>query len=158
MKILIAYYSRSGHTKAMAEVIAQGIKEEKVAYELKEISKVGVDELLEYDGLIFGSPTYYGQMAADVKRLFDVSVKHHGKLSGKVGGAFTSCGAAGCGGETAVLSILKAFLIHGMIVIGDAHIQHYAPIAVEAPDAEAQETCVKYGKRIAALVKNVAGK
>lgn len=155
MKILVAYYSRSGHTKKMAEAIARGVKEENVTCDVKEIAKVSVDQLLDYDGLIFGSPTYYGQMAAGVKKLFDESVKHHGKLAGKVGGAFTSCGAAGCGGETAVLSILNAFLIHGMIVIGDAHLQHYGPIAVESPDAEALEQCVNYGKKIAQLTKKL---
>jgi len=92
MKILVGYYSRTGNTKKMAEAIAKGIKEVGVACEVKEISEVSVDELLNYEGLVFGSPTYYGLMAAEMKKLIDDSVKYHGKLDGKIGGAFTSSG------------------------------------------------------------------
>jgi NAD(P)H dehydrogenase (quinone) len=158
MKILIGYYSRSGNTKKMAEAIARGVADEGVACEVKAISDISVDELLQYEGLIFGSPTYYGQMAADVKKLFDDSVKHHGKLTGKIGGAFTSSGMMGGGGETTIFSIFEAFLIHGMIIAGDAKIQHYGPLAVGAPDKEAENNCMKYGKKIAALTKKIFSK
>jgi multimeric flavodoxin WrbA len=63
-----------------------------------------------------GSPTYYGTMAWELKKLLDESVKFHGKLRGKVGGAFTSSANVGGGNETTVLDILKALLIHGMVV------------------------------------------
>lgn len=157
MKILIAYYSRTGNTKAMAEAIAQGVKEESVTCDLKAIAKVGVDELLDYDGLIFGSPTYYGSMAAELKKLFDESVKHHGKLAGKVGGAFTSSGMAGGGGETTIFSILQALLIHGMVIVGDAKLQHYGPLAVGTPNKEALATCHKYGQKLARLTSKLRG-
>lgn len=156
MKILVAYYSRSGHTKEMAQAIAKGVKKEGVGCDLQEIASVTIDELQHYDGMIFGSPTYYGQMAAEMKKLFDDSVKHHGKLTGKIGGAFTSSGMAGGGGETTILSILEAFLIHGMIVVGDAKMQHYGPLAVGAPNEKAAEACVKYGQKIAALTKKIS--
>ncbi|MDH4211322.1 MAG: NAD(P)H-dependent oxidoreductase [candidate division WOR-3 bacterium] len=157
MKILVGYYSRSGNTKKMAEAIARGIADEGMACDVKQISDISVDELLHYEGLIFGSPTYYGQMAAELKKLFDDSVKHHGKLTGKVGGAFTSSGMMGGGGETTIFSIFEALLIHGMIIAGDAKIQHYGPLAVGAPDKEADKTCTKYGKKIAVLTKKLFG-
>jgi NAD(P)H dehydrogenase (quinone) len=158
MKILVGYYSRTGNTKKMAEAIAKGIKEVGVACEVKEISEVSVDELLNYEGLIFGSPTYYGLMAAEMKKLIDDSVKYHGRLDGKIGGAFTSSGMIGGGGETTILSILDAFMVHGMIVVGDAVLQHYGPLAIGEPDEEVHEMCIKYGQKIAVLTKKIFGK
>lgn len=157
MKILVSYYSRTGNTEKMAEAIARGVKEEGVACDLKEVTTVTVDELLDYDALIFGSPTYYGLVAAEMKKLIDDSVKHHGKLAGKIGGAFSSSGMIGGGGETTILSIIQAFLIHGMIVIGDAIIQHYGPLAIGAPDEETHKMCIQYGQKIAGLTKKVFG-
>jgi len=157
MKILVGYYSRSGNTKKMADAIAEGITAEGIECDVKDVSEVKVDELLHYAGLIFGSPTYYGLMAAELKKLFDESVKYHGKLTGKVGGAFTSSGMMGGGGETTIFSIFQALLIHGMIIIGDAKMQHYGPLSVGSPDGEAAKNCMKYGKKIAALTKKIHG-
>ena len=157
MKILVSYYSRTGNTKKMAEAIAQGIRDEGVACDLKEISHLSVDQLLNYDTLVFGSPTYYGVMAAEMKKLIDDSVKYHGKLEGKLGGAFSSSGIVGGGGETTILSILQAFLVHGMIVAGDAVLQHYGPLAIGAPYEEVHEMCLKYGSKVAILSKKIFG-
>lgn len=157
MKILVGYYSKTGHTEKMAEAIAQGIRKENVTVELKKVKDISPDELLEFEAIIFGSPTYYGIMAADLKKLFDESVKHHGKLSGRIGGAFTTSGIMGGGGETTILSILEALLVHGMIVIGDARTQHYGPLAIGDPDGNAIDTCKKYGKKIAELTKKIFG-
>lgn len=157
MKILVGYYSKTGHTEKMAEAIAQGIKKENVTVELKKVKDISPDELLEFEAIIFGSPTYYGIMAADLKKLFDESVKHHGKLSEKIGGAFTTSGIMGGGGETTILSILEALLVHGMIVIGDPRTQHYGPLAIGDPDGNAIDTCKKYGQKIAELTKKIFG-
>jgi NAD(P)H dehydrogenase (quinone) len=155
MKILVSYYSRTGNTEKMAEAIAEGVKDQGVACDLKEVTTVTVDELLDYEALIFGSPTYYGLMATEMKKLIDDSVKHHGKLAGKIGGAFSSSGMIGGGGETTILSIIQAFMIHGMIVIGDAILQHYGPLAICAPDDEVHKMCLQYGQKIAELAKKV---
>ena len=155
MKILIGYHSRSGHTKKMADAIARGVTKENITVAVKTIDRITVDELLDYEAIIFGSPTYYGLMAAEVKRLFDESVKIHGKLSGKIGGAFSSSGMMGGGGETTIMSILEAFMVHGMIIIGDARLQHMGPLAIGDPDGNAIDTCEKYGHKIAELAKKV---
>jgi NAD(P)H dehydrogenase (quinone) len=157
MKILVCFYSRSGNTKKMAEAIARGVEDEGMNCDLREVSQITVDDLLNYEGMIFGSPTYYGQMAAELKKLFDDSVKHHGKLSGKVGGAFSSSGMMGGGGETTIFSILEALMIHGMIIIGDAEMQHYGPLSVGAPDKDSEKKCVDYGKKLAAVTKKIHG-
>jgi NAD(P)H dehydrogenase (quinone) len=66
--------------------------------------------------IIFSSPTYYDDASAPMKKLFDRSVKIHGKLEGKIGAGFTSSGSVASGAETIPLSLLQAMLIHGMII------------------------------------------
>ena len=67
-------------------------------------------DLLAADGIILGSPTYFGQMSTKLKALIDESVKVYEQLTGKVGGAFTSSGGTASGGETTLLSIVQAIL------------------------------------------------
>lgn len=155
MKILVAYYSRSGNTKAMAEAIAEGVKKENVTVEIQDIKDVTPDCLLEFEGILIGSPTYYGSLAAEVKKLFDESVTHHGKLSDRIGGAFASAGMMGGGGETTIMSIIQAMLVHGMTVVGDARMQHYGPLSIGSPDGNAIDACTKYGQKIARVVKKM---
>jgi NAD(P)H dehydrogenase (quinone) len=94
-------------------------------------------------------------MAAEIKRFIDESVKHHGALVGKVCAAFSSAGGPGGGAETTVLDILKALLIHGMIVQGDSRGDHYGPTAVGRPDERAAKECRRCGQRVAQLVKRL---
>lgn len=154
-KILVAYYSKGGNTKKMAELVAEGVKESGVDVVLKTVENTTADELIQYDGFIFGSPTYYGQMAAPVKKLLDESVIIHGKLEGRVAGAFTSAANIGGGNETTILSILQAFMIHGMIIQGTSKNDHYGPVAIGSPDKRAEKQCIELGKRVAKLVKKL---
>ena len=154
-KILLAYYSQSGHTKKMAEFIFEGMKKESVDVVLKNVEDIKVDELLDYQGIVFGSPVYYGSMAAAIKKLFDDSVKFHTKLDGRVGGAFASSANIGGGNETTILDILNAMLIHGMIIQGDPKGDHYGPVSIGMPDERSQKQCLRYGERIARLLKKV---
>jgi NAD(P)H dehydrogenase (quinone) len=154
-KILVVYYSRSGNTGAMAKIIAEAIRNEGIDVSCKKVQDTGVDELLGYDGIIVGSPTYYGTMAAEIKKLLDDSIKHHGKLDGKVGGAFSS--AAVTGHETTVVSILEALLIHGMVIQGDPKGHHYGATSIERPDDTSAAACRRFGKRFAGLVQRVSG-
>jgi NAD(P)H dehydrogenase (quinone) len=139
----------------MAKIIAEAIAEENLNAECKKVEDVNPDELLDIDGLVVGSPTYYGTMAAEIKKFLDDSVKHHGKLDGKVGAAFAS--AASTGQETTVISILEALLIHGMIVQGDPRGHHYGVTSLGKPGEQDVERCKRFGKRFAGLVKRIAG-
>ncbi len=152
-KILVIYYSRTGNTKKMAELVAEGIKKEGVEALLKDVDEVKASELLDYDGIVIGSPTYYGGMAFEVKRLLDESVKFHGKLEGKIGAAFSSSANVGGGNETTILDILNAMLIHGMIIQGDPQGDHYGAVAIGPADSRAQKQCLRMGSRIAGLTK-----
>jgi NAD(P)H dehydrogenase (quinone) len=155
--ILVTYYSRSGNTEKMAEEVAAGAREVTgVSIDLRPVGAVTPDILLNFDAIAIGSPVYYGTMAAEVKEMIDESVKHHGKLVGKAGGAFASSGGPGGGNETTVLDIVKALLIHGMIVQGDAEGDHYGPIAVGAPDERSRNECRRFGRRLAELAVRLA--
>ena len=154
-KALVIYYSQSGNTKKMAESVVEGIKKEGLEVVLKEAKDTEASELLKYEAIIIGSPTYYGTMAAEIKKLFDDSVSFHGKLDGKIGAAFASSANIGGGNETTILDILNAMLIHGMIIQGDPQGDHYGPVAIGAPDARAIRECVRLGTRVAKLVKKL---
>lgn len=156
-KALVAYYSRTGNTRQMAELIAEAIKKAGLEAVVKEIKEVAPSELLNYEAIVVGSPTYYGTMSAEVKKLFDDSVKFHGKLDGKVGAAFASSANIAGGNETTILDILNAMLIHGMILQGDPQGDHYGAVAIGAPDDRAEKQCARMGARIAQLVKKISG-
>lgn len=155
-KVLVVYYSRSGNTEAMAKLVAEGVESEGVEVECKKVADTTVDDLLTVDGVILGSPTYYGTMAAEIKKLLDDSVRYHGKLDGKVGAAFSSAGGMGGGSETTVMDMLRALMIHGMIVQGDPKGDHYGPVAVGKPDDRSSGECKRRGARVAQLVKRLA--
>ncbi|MCM8795800.1 MAG: NAD(P)H-dependent oxidoreductase [Candidatus Omnitrophica bacterium] len=156
-KILVVYFSQTGNTRKMAEAVKEGVEKEGIEVNLKELKDIKADDLLKYEGLIIGSPTYYGTMAAEIKQLLDDSVKFHGKLDGKVGAAFSSSANIGGGNETTVLDILQALLIHGMIIQGDPHGDHYGPVAVGTPDGRSIRQCQRLGSRVARLVKKIYG-
>jgi NAD(P)H dehydrogenase (quinone) len=155
-RVLIIYVSKTGNTEQMARMVAVGVREEGVEPVLKKVDAVSVDDLLSVDGVILGSPTYFGTMAAEIKSFLDESVKHFGKLNGKIGGAFSSSALLGGGNETTVLDIIRALLIHGMIIQGTTEGGHYGPVALGAPDESSSEGCRKLGQRVASLVKKLS--
>jgi NAD(P)H dehydrogenase (quinone) len=154
-KAMIIYFSKTGHTRRMAEAVARGFESAKVSVTLTDVSKARVDDLPGADAIVLGTPCYYGTMAAEMKAFLDSSVKHHGKLAGKVGGAFCSSGMLGGGNETAVISLIEALMIHGMIVQGNAKIGHYGPVAVGEPDERATGECTAYGKALGELTQRL---
>jgi len=155
-KILVVYDSRSGHTEKMAFAVAEGAKQiSGVEVVVKKVDRTSVEDLVSTDGIIMGSPTYYGQMSAKLKVFIDESVEIHGKLEGKVGAAFTSSGGIATGAETTLLSILQAMLVHGMIVKGRSDDKHYGASAVGSPREKELESCKALGKRVAKLIKKL---
>jgi NAD(P)H dehydrogenase (quinone) len=156
-RVLICYYSRSGNTRKMAGLIEKGVRSEKVDVDTRDVKAVKPADLLGYDAIMIGSPTYYGLMSAEIKELLDKSVRHHGKLDGKVGGAFASSHNIGGGNETTIIAILEALLIHGMVICGDPEGDHYGPVSIGKPDGRVEKMCYRYGQRVAALTKRLHG-
>lgn len=154
-KGLVIYYSRSGNTKEMAEIIADAMNEAGLPSECKSVSDVTPAEIFGYDAIAIGSPTYYGQMAGPIKSLIDELVSRHGQLDGKVGAAFSSAANIGGGNETTIMGIIEAMLISGMVVQGDPQGDHYGPVSVGKPDQRVKKQCARRGRRIAELTKKM---
>lgn len=154
--ILVVYDSKTGHTESMAAAVAEGIEVvDGMQVIVKRVEETSLADLQAADGIILGSPTYYGEMSAKLKDLIDRSVDIHGKLEGKVGSAFTSSGGVACGAETTLLSIIQTMLIHGMIVQGRSRTAHYGAAAVGAPNEEEWQSCRDIGERTARLVARI---
>lgn len=154
-KVLVCYYSKTGNTEKMAKKIAEVIHSNGLEVFLKRVEDTTADELLEFNAIVIGSPTYYGTMAWQVKKLLDESNKHHKKLKGKIGGAFTSAANIGGGNETTILDILNAMLIHGMLIQGEPRGDHYGPVSIGRPDERALKCCERTAENIASLVKKI---
>jgi NAD(P)H dehydrogenase (quinone) len=155
-RILVVFYSRTGNTAKMAEEVARGAKEAGADVVMKPVEDASVDEMTEADGVILGSPTYYGHSSGPMRTFLDESVRLHGKLGGKIGGAFASSANIGGGNETTVLDLLHALLIHGMIIEGTSDGDHYGPVSIGAPDDRVVSQCRALGKRVAGLAERLA--
>ncbi|MEM1550658.1 MAG: NAD(P)H-dependent oxidoreductase [Candidatus Bathyarchaeia archaeon] len=153
VNILIVYDSKTGNTERTAYLVAEGARSvEGVNCVVKRVDETTLNDLLGANGIIIGSPTYYGLMSAKIKALLDKSVEIHGGLEGKVGAAFTTSGGTATGAETTLLSIIEAMLIHGMIVQGNPKDKHYGLAIVGAPKSdEDRELCRDFGRRVAKL-------
>lgn len=139
-KILVLYYSMYGHIETMAGAIAEGARSvdgvevtikrvpETLSEESAKRNGVKLDqaaeiatpgELGDYDAIIFGTPTRFGNMAAQMRNFLDQTgglwVK--GGLVGKVGSVFTSTGTGG-GNESTIISFVTTLMHHGMIYVG----------------------------------------
>jgi NAD(P)H dehydrogenase (quinone) len=150
--VLIIYESRTGNTKLMAEAVAEGVIAAGLESKLMPANQVELSDMLGAAGIIVGTFTSYGIVAAETKTLFDASSKIHGRLKGKVGGAFASCAALGGGNEITILSILQMLLVHGMIIPGDSKSPHFGAVAIRKPDEASVRACRELGKRVADLV------
>ncbi len=155
MKVLIVYDSRTGNTERMALRVEKAVKKNGLEPVLRKVDEASVDELPNVHALILGSPVYYGLPTAKIKTFIDESVKYHGKLTHIVGGAFCSAGGTHTGCETTLLALTEAMLVHGMIVQGNPHGNHYGPAAVGSPDDKALEHCDKLVERVCDLVKKL---
>jgi NAD(P)H dehydrogenase (quinone) len=140
-KILVLYYSMYGHMEVMANAVAEGAKKvagtevvikrvpELMPEEAAKAAGVKLDqdapiaspgELGDYDAIIFGAPTRFGNMAAQMRNFLDQTggLWMEGKLVGKPGSVFTSTASQHGGQETTITSFHTTLLHHGMIVVG----------------------------------------
>lgn len=158
MQVLVMYYSQSGNTAKLAEEIAKGVREVKdVACVVKAAKDVSREDFLGADGIIAGSPVYFGSMAGELKSVFDKFVGVRQRMGDKIGAAFATSGDASGGKETTIISIIEAMLIYGMIIVGDPleATGHYGVSCAGAPDAKTAQNALKLGRRVAELVKRL---
>lgn len=139
-RVLVLYYSSYGHIETMANAVLDGAREiveevairrvpELVPSEVAESSGykfdhtapiASVEELVNYDAIVFGTPTRYGNMAAQMKNFLDQTgaMWAEGKFVGKVGSVFTSTGSQHGGQESTILSFHNVLMHLGMVTVG----------------------------------------
>lgn len=140
-RILVLYYSSYGHIEQMAHAVAEGVGQVEGAeatvkrvpevvpvdvardagYKLEQSAPVAtVAELADYDGVIFGTPTRFGNMAAQMKQFLDQAggLWAQGKLVGKTGSVFTSTATQHGGQESTLLSFHNVLLHLGFVIVG----------------------------------------
>jgi NAD(P)H dehydrogenase (quinone) len=139
-RILVLYYSTYGHTDRMAAAVAQGALREKADVVVKRVPELmsedvalaagakldqtapiaRPEELASFDAIIFGTPTRFGNMAAQMRNFLDQTgpLWAKGALVGKIGSVFVSTATQHGGHESTILSFHTTLLHHGMIVVG----------------------------------------
>ncbi len=140
-KVLVLYYSSYGHIEAMSEAVAEGARSvegtvvdvkrvpELVPDEIAAAAHIKVDqaapiatpdELANYDAIIFGTPTRFGNMAAQMRNFLDQTggLWFANALVGKVGSVFCSTASQHGGQETTITSFHTTLLHHGMVIVG----------------------------------------
>ena len=160
MQILVLYHSKGGSTKKLAEAVARGVKSfEGTEAILKKTDEVTKDDFLASDGIVAGSPVYFGVMAAELKKVFDEFVSVRKKMEGKVGAAFATSGGASGGKETTMMSIIQVLLIYGMVIVGDpmSATGHYGVACMGTPEDADLEDAAKLGRRVAETAKKLMG-
>jgi NAD(P)H dehydrogenase (quinone) len=155
MKVLIVFDTSTGNTEKMAHAVEDGVKKAGVDVVFKHVDEASVDEIPQWQGLILGSPVYYGLPSGKIKKFIDESIKYHGKLDGTVGGAFASAGGTHTGAETTIIAINEMLLVHGMIIQGSSAGSHYGASSVGSPNDASLEACRKLGERVGNLVKRL---
>jgi NAD(P)H dehydrogenase (quinone) len=158
MQVLVLYYSQTGNTKELAEAIAEGVKQlDGVEVIVRTTDEVTKNDFLNSQGIIAGSPVYFGTMANQLKKVFDDFVVIRRNMENKIGAAFATSGDPTGGKETTLFSIIHAMLIYGMIVVGDPMeaTGHYGVACNGKPDKNIKDNAALLGKRVGELVKKV---
>ncbi len=139
-KVLVLYYSSYGHIEKMAGAVAEGVREagaevvikrvpelvpeevaKKSGFKLDQPAPIAtVDELADYDAMIIGTPTRFGNMTAQMKNFLDQTggLWEQGKLIGKVGSVFTSSATQHGGQESTILATQIVLLHQGLVIVG----------------------------------------
>lgn len=191
--VLILYYSRQGHTQDMARLIARGVSQSGMEARLRCVPPVSPvceavaasipeegaiyctkDDLRDCAGLVLGSPTRFGNMAAPLKHFLDSTgdLWVAGALCGKPAAVFTSTGSLHGGQESTLLSMMLPLIHHGMLMVGLPYTQaalhhtqsggtpygasHWSGPEGQHPLSDDERTlCMALGKRVGALARTL---
>ena len=203
-KVLVVFYSMYGNTAKLAKAVAEGaIQVENVEVSLRQVEELVPKEIIEAnermkqvkkeladipiatnedmveaDGIIFGTPTRYGNMCAQMKQFIDKTggLWAEGKLENKVAGVFTSTSTLHGGQETTIIASMIPLLHLGMIIVGVPYSEQrlfsletgggspYGASSVSGPNADRPPTendleiAKTLGRRVAEIAKKIAGK
>ena len=163
VSVLVAYHSATGNTEKMAQGVAEGAKSVTGAnVVVKRVGEVTADDLLSSDGVIIGSPVYFGNMSGEVKSFLDSWFKmglfQDRKMRNKVGGTFATGGGFSNGKELTMLTMQAAMVMHQMLVTsGGGGFGASATTGPDSPGIDEKELAEAnaLGKRIAEVASMV---
>jgi NAD(P)H dehydrogenase (quinone) len=197
MDILVLYYSRNGKVAQLARLVARGVEEvEGVRARIRQVPPVAPvteaaqppvpeegapyvepRDLRECAGLVMGSPTRFGNMAAPMKHFIDSTPAEwaSGALAGKPGAVFTSTSTMHGGQESTLLSMMIPLLHHGMLIVGIPFTEpalnatttggtpygasHVSGVGAERPVSDDERTLARaLGRRVADIARRLAAK
>jgi NAD(P)H dehydrogenase (quinone) len=202
-KVLVVFYSMYGTVAKLAKAVTEGARQvenvevslrqvkelvpkeiievnermKQVKEELADIPIATNEDLVEADGVVFGTPTRYGNMSAQMKQFIDQTGKlwAEGKLINKVAGVFTSTGTLHGGQETTIITSMIPLFHLGMIIVGIPYSEQrlfsletgggspYGASSVSGPNADRPPTendleiAKTLGKRVAEIARKIAG-
>lgn len=203
-KVLVVFYSMHGNVAKLAKAVAEGARQvENVEVSLRQVEELmpkeiieasermkhvkeelaGIpvatnEDLAEADGIVFGTPTRYGNMSAQMKQFIDKTGElwAEGKLINKVAGVFTSTSTLHGGQETTIITSMIPLLHHGMILVGVPYSEQrlfsleigggspYGASSVSGPNADRPPTendleiAKTLGRRVAEIAKKISWK
>lgn len=196
-KVLVLYYSMYGHVRTLADAVAEGARGAGAEVTVKRVPETMSDEALtnagaaekgdaavaspgelgDYDAILFGTPTRFGNMAGQMRTFLDQTggLWMKGGLVGKVGSVFTSTGTGG-GNETTILTTWVTLAHHGMVLVGNHYGMNeltdlsvvkggspYGSATIAGPDGSRQpieqelSMCRQQGARVAEIAAKLAG-
>lgn len=194
--VLILYYSRKGSTRELARWIAEGVERSGIEARLRTVPAVSANceatepeipeqgdvycseaDLRQCSGLVLGSPTRFGNMAAPLKYFLDntSTLWLNGELIGRPAGVFTSTGSLHGGQESTLMSMMLPLLHHGMLITGIPYSETqlhttrtggtpYGPSHVAGSGDNAtlsddeRQLCIAFGHRLGGLAKKLESK
>lgn len=187
IKVLVLYYSKRGNTQKMARLMARGIESiEGCEAMLRTVESdlpgaqqpndalVSEQDMIDCDGMIIGSPSYFGNMASPLKRFIDTTgnLWFSGAMEGKPAGAFVTASSLHGGQETTLINMMIPLLHFGMVIVGLPYSEksllytqsggspygatHWAEVESQRGiDKDEKQLCLAQGKRIATMAKRL---
>lgn len=186
-KVLVLYYSKRGNTQKMARLMARGVESidgceailRTVESDLPDAEMptdaiVTEQDMIDCDGILIGSPSYFGNMASPLKKFIDTTgnLWFSGAMEGKPAGVFATASSLHGGQETTLINMMIPLLHFGMVIVGLPYSEksllytqsggspygatHWAEIeSNRSIDKNEKQLCLAQGKRIAMLAKKI---
>ena len=163
-RILVLYFSQDGHTRMMADLVAEGASAvAPTEVRTKSVTEAKADDLTWCDGIAVGSPTHMGTIAWEMKQWWDVVARPlWPETEGKIGCAFTSSGGLAGGGELTCLALHIVLMNYGLLVFGvpdyvaPGQTLHYGAVCAGRPRNDGDhEACRRLGRRLAEWVQTL---
>ncbi len=186
-KVLVLYYSKRGNTQKMARLMARGVESvdgceailRTVDSDLPDAVKpndviVTEQDMIDCDGILIGSPSYFGNMASPLKKFIDSTgnLWFSGAMEGKPAGVFATASSLHGGQETTLINMMIPLLHFGMVIVGLPYSEksllytqsggspygatHWAEMqSNRSIDRDEKQLCLAQGKRIAHMASKL---